>query len=101
MIEKYGIDTTRLFILYKAPVSEDLEWDEQSIIGMERWLKRLNALASTFTSIKETSFSAGSPPTAHTAFKKEFMNADEKELYHIVNKTIKEVIIVIYTEIFN
>lgn len=44
MIEKYGADTVRLYILYKAPPSEVLEWDDQSIIGMKRWLNRIENL---------------------------------------------------------
>lgn len=41
-MEKYGADATRAHILFQAPVSEVLEWDEAKIAGVTRWLNRLN-----------------------------------------------------------
>ncbi|KAJ5397323.1 Aminoacyl-tRNA synthetase class 1a anticodon-binding [Penicillium cosmopolitanum] len=38
---KYGADATRAQILFAAPVSEVLEWDEAKIVGIERWFGRL------------------------------------------------------------
>ncbi|KAJ5092293.1 Aminoacyl-tRNA synthetase class 1a [Penicillium alfredii] len=38
---KYGADATRAHILFSAPVSEVLEWDETKIVGIERWFGRL------------------------------------------------------------
>jgi leucyl-tRNA synthetase len=40
-MEKYGADATRAHILFQAPVSEVLEWDEEKISGVIRWLRRL------------------------------------------------------------
>lgn len=41
MIEQYGADTVRLFILFKAPPENVLEWDINAIQGIYRWLSRL------------------------------------------------------------
>ncbi|KAJ5279933.1 Leucine--tRNA ligase [Penicillium angulare] len=38
---KYGADAARAQILFSAPVSEVLEWDETKIVGIERWFGRL------------------------------------------------------------
>ncbi|KAE9373992.1 mitochondrial leucyl-tRNA synthetase-like protein [Stipitochalara longipes BDJ] len=38
---KYGADATRAHILFQAPVSEVLDWDEEKISGVTRWLRRL------------------------------------------------------------
>ncbi|PWY83032.1 leucyl-tRNA synthetase [Aspergillus heteromorphus CBS 117.55] len=38
---KYGADTTRAHVLFSAPVSEVLDWDETKIVGIERWFSRL------------------------------------------------------------
>ncbi|KAL1998846.1 hypothetical protein VTN02DRAFT_5490 [Thermoascus thermophilus] len=38
---KYGADATRAHVLFSAPVSEVLEWDETKIVGIERWFVRL------------------------------------------------------------
>ncbi|KAJ9642651.1 hypothetical protein H2204_002299 [Knufia peltigerae] len=43
-IEKYGADTLRAHILFAAPVSEVLQWDEEKIIGIQRWLGRVKRL---------------------------------------------------------
>lgn len=38
---KYGADATRAHVLFSAPVSEVLEWDETKIVGIERWFGKL------------------------------------------------------------
>jgi leucyl-tRNA synthetase len=40
-IKKYGADATRAHILFQAPVTEVLEWDEQKIVGIQRWFGRI------------------------------------------------------------
>ena len=40
-IAKYGADVTRAHILFQAPVSEVLEWEEDRISGIQRWLGRI------------------------------------------------------------
>lgn len=39
--EKYGADATRAHILFQAPISEVLVWDEEKISGVTRWLRRV------------------------------------------------------------
>jgi leucyl-tRNA synthetase len=39
-INKYGADVTRAHMLFSAPESEVLEWDEARIGGMSRWLAK-------------------------------------------------------------
>lgn len=41
---KYGADATRAHILFQAPVSEVLEWDEAKISGVTRWMKRVHGV---------------------------------------------------------
>ena len=41
IIEKYGSDTTRLFVLFKAPVNKVLDWDDAGVQGQSRWIARL------------------------------------------------------------
>lgn len=40
-VSKYGADATRAHVLFSAPVSEVLEWDESKIVGIQRWYNRL------------------------------------------------------------
>ena len=41
MIKKYGADTIRVFMLFAAPVSRDLEWSDEGIEGGFRFLGRV------------------------------------------------------------
>ncbi len=42
LIEKYGADTARLFILFAAPPTQELEWNDSAVEGAYRFLKRLS-----------------------------------------------------------
>ena len=40
IIDEYGADTARLFILFGAPVQRDLDWSDTAVEGCYRFLKR-------------------------------------------------------------
>lgn len=44
-IAKYGADATRAHMLFQAPINDVLNWNEEQIQGIERWLKRVLLLA--------------------------------------------------------
>ncbi|OKH11753.1 leucine--tRNA ligase [[Limnothrix rosea] IAM M-220] len=46
VLSKYGADTARMFILFKAPPEKDLEWDDADVEGQFRFLNRIWALVS-------------------------------------------------------
>ena len=46
-IEKYGADATRAHVLFSAPVSEILQWDEQAMVGIQRWFGRIQELGDS------------------------------------------------------
>jgi leucyl-tRNA synthetase len=48
VINKYGIDTARMFILFKAPPEKDLEWDEADVEGQFRFLNRVWRLVTDY-----------------------------------------------------
>jgi leucyl-tRNA synthetase len=41
IVDQYGADTTRLFILFAAPPERDLEWSEQGVEGCYRFVNRV------------------------------------------------------------
>ncbi|MEA1866525.1 MAG: class I tRNA ligase family protein, partial [Thermodesulfobacteriota bacterium] len=41
MINTYGVDTIRLFILFASPPERDLEWSDQGVEGAHRFLYRI------------------------------------------------------------
>ncbi|WP_010597416.1 leucine--tRNA ligase [Rickettsiella massiliensis] len=45
LIQTYGSDTLRLFVLFAAPPEQSLEWSESGVEGAHRFLKRLWSFA--------------------------------------------------------
>ncbi|MBU1276902.1 MAG: leucine--tRNA ligase [Proteobacteria bacterium] len=41
MVQRYGADTVRLFILFAAPPEKELEWSDRGVEGASRFLGRL------------------------------------------------------------
>jgi leucyl-tRNA synthetase len=53
MISKYGADTARLFILFAAPPTQDLEWSDTGIEGSHRFINKFFRLVSGFVETKK------------------------------------------------
>jgi leucyl-tRNA synthetase len=48
LIDKYGADTARFYIIFASPPTNTLEWSDESVEGSSRFLKRLWAYAAKF-----------------------------------------------------
>ena len=48
VIEKYGADTVRLFIMFTSPPEQTLEWSDAGVEGAHRFVKRVYKLANEF-----------------------------------------------------
>ena len=48
VLGKYGADTARMFILFKAPPEKDLEWDDADVEGQFRFLNRVWRLVNGY-----------------------------------------------------
>ena len=48
MIDQYGADTVRLFILFAAPPRNTLDWNDEAVAGAHRYLQRLWNLISEY-----------------------------------------------------
>ena len=53
MISKYGADTARLFILFAAPPTQDLEWSDSGIEGAHRFINKFFRLVTGFVDLKK------------------------------------------------
>ena len=53
MIAKYGADTVRLFILFAAPPTQDLEWSDSGLEGAHRFINKVYRLVRSFIKDKE------------------------------------------------
>ncbi|MEA1048346.1 leucine--tRNA ligase [Lamprobacter modestohalophilus] len=47
MIERYGVDTVRLYVMFTSPPDQSLEWNDEGVEGAYRFLRRLWVLAAT------------------------------------------------------
>jgi leucyl-tRNA synthetase len=58
MVARYGADSTRLYTLFAAPPDRDLDWQDQGVEGVSRFLSR----AHRFISEAPVKFGGGEPP---------------------------------------
>jgi leucyl-tRNA synthetase len=61
LIDKYGADTARFYVMFASPPTNTLEWSDASVEGSYRFLKRVWTYASRFAHRK------GKPGTASKA----------------------------------
>lgn len=76
IIDKYGADTARLFILFASPPEKDLEWSDQGVEGSFRFLQRVWRLVNELSErVNDKNGGAGA----------------DKDVRRLVHKTIKKV----------
>ena len=46
IVEKYGADTARLFMMFAAPPTKELEWNDSAVEGAFRFIKRFSERSS-------------------------------------------------------
>ena len=80
MVEKYGADTVRLFMMFASPAEMTLEWQESGVEGAKRFLGRVWNLVYEY-----------SQNSAKTALDVTALSADQKALRRDVHKTIAKV----------
>jgi leucyl-tRNA synthetase len=83
VLGKYGADTARMFILFKAPPEKDLEWQDADVEGQYRFLNRVWLLVNEFIDNPD---SATDKTIGATALTKE-----EKDLRRAIHIAIKEI----------
>ena len=80
MVEKYGADTVRLFMMFASPAEMTLEWQESGVEGAKRFLGRVWNLVYEY-----------SQNPAKTALDVTALSSDQKALRRDVHKTIAKV----------
>ena len=78
MVERYGADTVRLFMMFAAPPEMTLEWSDSGVEGAQRFLRRLWKL--TFDFINAGGYVSG-----------ETLNSQQKNLRRELHKAIAKV----------
>ncbi|HBT30450.1 MAG TPA: leucine--tRNA ligase, partial [Erwinia persicina] len=80
MVERYGADTVRLFMMFASPAEMTLEWQESGVEGANRFLKRVWKLAFEHTQKGPT-----------VALNLDTLTEDQKNLRRDLHKTISKV----------
>jgi leucyl-tRNA synthetase len=80
LIQKYGADTVRLFIMFAAPPEQSLEWSDSGVEGANRFLKRLWKMVQSHVE-------AGPAPELNPAT----LNDKQKELRRKTHETIAKI----------
>ncbi|MCE8019808.1 leucine--tRNA ligase [Halomonas sp. MCCC 1A11036] len=79
MIDRFGADTVRLFMMFAAPPEQSLEWSDSGVEGASRFLKRLWRLVAEH-------LEAGQPGKLDA----EALNDTQRELRRKTHETIKK-----------
>ncbi|WP_280563976.1 MULTISPECIES: leucine--tRNA ligase [unclassified Chromohalobacter] len=77
MIDRFGADTVRLFMMFAAPPEQSLEWSDSGVEGAHRFLKRLWKLVADH-------LDAGTPATLDV----DALNDEQKTLRRKTHETI-------------
>jgi len=80
LIDRYGADTVRLFMMFAAPPEQALEWSDDGVQGASRFLKR-------FWTAVQSHVDSGKPPALDTMA----LNDAEKDLRRKTHQTIAKV----------
>lgn len=80
IIDKYGADTARLFILFAAPPERDLEWSDTAVEGSYRFLNRVFKFVTD--NKDKIDFSSKYDVSSLTS--------EDKELRYVLNYSIKK-----------
>ncbi|MCL2661139.1 MAG: class I tRNA ligase family protein, partial [Acidobacteriaceae bacterium] len=53
MIARYGADATRMYALFAAPPDRDLDWQEEGVAGISRFLGRVHRLTMKYADVRD------------------------------------------------
>ncbi len=81
LIDQYGADTVRLFIMFAAPPEQSLEWSDSGVEGAYRFLKRL--WRQVYLHVQSG--------ICNTDFDTRLLNDQQKEVRRKLHQTIKKV----------
>mgnify|MGYP003477034852 FL=1 len=82
IVEKYGADTARLFMMFAAPPTKELEWNDSAVEGAYRFIKKFYERAANVTKIGLNDFAN----IEHSSLNKEEKEA-RKKVYEALVKS--------------
>jgi leucyl-tRNA synthetase len=88
IIDRYGADTARLFMMFAAPPDQQLEWSDTGVEGSYRFLKRL----WTFAFDNEQIICRALEQKHSWGKFKSKMHPEQKQIWHEINVVLKQAI---------
>jgi leucyl-tRNA synthetase len=88
LIEKYGADATRFFMMFTAPPEQTLEWSDTGVEGASRFLKRLWTSAATVADIDW--FTVTLSESLHTNINPGHLHATAKNARREIHQNLKQ-----------
>jgi len=100
MIEKYGADTVRLFILFAAPPQKQLDWSEENLEGCWRFVNRIRRLYDVVHAKSENVASekdkAGVLRMMHRTIKKVTVDIEKEFQFNTAISSVMELVNFLY-----
>jgi leucyl-tRNA synthetase len=90
MTGKYGVDATRMYALFAAPPDRDLDWQEDGVAGVYRFLGRVYRVTTKFAPVVRSleAKTTGDEVTVHAL---ESMTPAELALLRTLHQTIAKI----------
>ncbi len=83
LVDQYGADTVRMFIMFTAPPEQSLEWSDAGVEGAYRFLKRLWSIVQQHV--------ASGPVKLNSDYKNQPFTEAQKELRYKLHTTLHKV----------
>jgi leucyl-tRNA synthetase len=83
MVERYGADTTRMYVLFAAPPEKDLEWSDAGVEGIYRQVTRVYRFVNRYAP-ELKGVAAGVPQGAE-------LSAEDRKVLRKLHQTIRRI----------
>ena len=81
MIERYGVDATRMYALFATPPDRDMDWQEEGVEGISRFLGKVYRLVTKYSAAR----------AAESALRKDETSAADQALLRKLHQTIAKI----------
>ena len=98
IIEKYGADTLRIYLMFMGPLEDSKPWNNDGVIGIKKWLDRVYKM---YKNIKKNVFVVSKSQKIASSYNKlvkEFSNDLEKFRFNVAISKLMVFVNIVYKE---